>query len=72
MEDRGFLYFIFGYYHSDLVYELLTDDAIGNDYATFREVKALVEEFLAGDYDNEDEDIEDTTRAFLLKKIQES
>ena len=68
-EDISFLCFIFIYYHQELVFELLTDKEKGNDYDVFTALKTLAEEFLTGGYDNEDEDVEDTTREFLKNKI---
>lgn len=71
METDTMLIFIMSYYHSNLLYEIFTDDEKGNDYQAFDRMKELCKEFKQKKYDNEDFDIEDTTERFLLNKIKE-
>ncbi len=60
--------FVMAYYHQEILYEIFTDDERSNDYEKYRKVKELAKEFLDGNWDNEDEDLEDTTREFLISK----
>lgn len=58
--------FVMAYYHQEILYEIFTDDERCNDYDKCRRVKELAKEFMNSNWDNEDEDLEDTTRNFLI------
>lgn len=69
-EKDDFLIMIMCYYHKGLLYKILSDDAKSNDYVKFEELKKLCKEFKESKIDNEDIDIEDTTRIFLARKLE--
>ena len=69
MERDDFIIMIICYYHTELLYQILDDDARSNDYTLFDEMKKLCTEFKLSKIDDEDMDIVDTTRIFLEKKL---
>lgn len=70
-ENKNFIIFIFTYYHKCILKRLLTDDEKSNDYVLFKKMEELAEEFQQSGFDNEDEDITDTTCIFLINKLKE-
>lgn len=71
MEKDDFIIMIMCYYHKNLLYKIISDDAKGNDYIKFTELKQLCKEFKNSGIDNEDMDIEDTLYIFLQQKLTE-
>ena len=69
MEKDDFIIMIMCYYHKNTLYKILSDDAKGNDYEKFKELKQLCKEFKNCGIDNEDMDIEDAVNVFLLQKL---
>jgi len=71
MEKDDFIIMIMCYYHKNTLYNILSDDAKGNDYEKFEELKKLCKEFKNSGIDNEDMDIEDSVDIFLQRKLTE-
>ena len=66
------LVFAMTYYHSDLLYELMSDDDKINEYCESKFVQKLCEEYVKGDWDNEDISLADSIKIFLEHKLKEA